>query len=329
MISNLLSEYISDISQRLNTYRQQPSFDQISDNFENNCRILFGENPISVLQKPEEDNESFLSSINDHLYLEKNNKPKLFEDNDVIFMEDSNSKNNEDYLIKPLDKNKEVEFDSFPFTKGEGLGNVFKKFGLEFIWDENNKRFILSVTKNPIFTIKKIGKIRKNQSDNIKKKIKAKFHKELRKVINKELDKVNSKKLFECFSQDFIKNISIEPNKQIMEQTYEEIIRQDGFNDNKTKENILYNERYEKNLEVLKYLEANPDISEKSGFEIIKTMKYEDILKAYFSSAEFEKSLVDMHNKKNEKFDYIEKYVNESLSYIHFFKNQNGKNKKI
>ena len=121
MISNLLSEYISDISQRFNTYSQQPSFDQISDNFENNCRILFGENQISELQKPEEDNESFLSSINDHLYLKNNAKPKLFEDNDVIFMEDSNSKNNEDHLIKPLDKNKEVEFDCFPFTKGEKI----------------------------------------------------------------------------------------------------------------------------------------------------------------------------------------------------------------
>ena len=57
-------------------------------------------------------------------------------------------------------------------------------------------------------------------------------------------------------------------------------------------------------------------------------MKYIELLKAYFSSAEFEKSLVDMYKKKNEKIDYIEEYINKSLSYINFFKNQQEKNSK-
>ena len=54
-------------------------------------------------------------------------------------------------------------------------------------------------------------------------------------------------------------------------------------------------------------------------------MKYIDILKAYFSSFEFEQSIIELNNKK-EKIDYIEEYINKSLSYINFFKNQQEKN---
>ena len=47
-------------------------------------------------------------------------------------------------------------------------------------------------------------------------------------------------------------------------------------------------------------------------------MKYKDLYKAYFLSAEFEKSIIDMY-KKGEKMEYIESYINKSLNYINFF----------
>ena len=47
-------------------------------------------------------------------------------------------------------------------------------------------------------------------------------------------------------------------------------------------------------------------------------MKYKDIYKAYFLSAEYEKSIIDMF-KKGEKIEYIESYINKSLNYINFF----------
>ena len=53
-------------------------------------------------------------------------------------------------------------------------------------------------------------------------------------------------------------------------------------------------------------------------------MKYIDILKAYFSSLEFEESIIELYNKK-EKIEYIEEYVNKALTYVNFFSD----NKKI
>ena len=56
-------------------------------------------------------------------------------------------------------------------------------------------------------------------------------------------------------------------------------------------------------------------------------MKYEEILKAYFQSTEFENSLIELYEKnKSEKIDYIEEYVNKAVTYIEFFKNPPIKN---
>ena len=77
-------------------------------------------------------------------------------------------------------------------------------------------------------------------------------------------------------------------------------------------------------MDVLNYLKENPEICENSEFEKLKNMKYIDILRAYFSSMEFEDSIVELYNKK-EKIDYIEEYVNKALTYVNFF----ADNKKV
>jgi hypothetical protein len=56
-----------------------------------------------------------------------------------------------------------------------------------------------------------------------------------------------------------------------------------------------------KNREVVDYLEKNQIISEKSGFDKLKEMKYKDILNNYFISKEFEDSLNAIKNEKEEK----------------------------
>ena len=51
-------------------------------------------------------------------------------------------------------------------------------------------------------------------------------------------------------------------------------------------------------------------------------MTYEEILKAYFTSKEFENSLIEIYDKnKMEKLEYIEEYINKSITYVDFFKN--------
>ena len=73
----------------------------------------------------------------------------------------------------------------------------------------------------------------------------------------------------------------------------------------------------------------NLDVRKKEKFEKILDMTYEELLKAYFCSAEFEKSLVKLYNEnKNEKIEYFEDYINISKTYIHFFKYSKAKPKK-
>ncbi len=76
--------------------------------------------------------------------------------------------------------------------------------------------------------------------------------------------------------------------------------------------------KYKRNVDVLNYLDQNPKISNVSFFTKIRYMKYREILKAYFLSKEYEQSIIDLHNKR-ENIKYIEQYVNKSMNYINFF----------
>ena len=152
--------------------------------------------------------------------------------------------------------------------------------------------------------------------------------------------------LFESFPQYFITNVAINFNNNILDLTYEELIKSEKniSNDEKSSEKKVKNEldskkfkekidkiesdnkKYKKNNDVLEKLNKNEEISKKSEFDKIKNMKYKDILKAYFSSKEFDESIKELYNKK-QKLSYIEKYINKALNYVDYFSNQ--KNVKI
>ena len=236
-----------------------------------------------------------------------------------------------DPSVKKVEKKEEKDL---IFTKGFGIVNAFKKQGINVNF--NSKKVILSEYKEKIFSTKEMvkenGKIkakkkrRKFKPDNIRKKIKARFHKDLKNILNEKLKKVHSEKFFELLPQSFITNITIKLNKQILESSFENLVLHDCLEDTIGKEKNPDRDKYNKNLEVMKYLDENKEISEKFYFEKIKKMKYEELLRAYFSSVEFENSLIELYNKnKSEKIDYIEEYVNKALTYIDFFKNPPNK----
>ena len=85
--------------------------------------------------------------------------------------------------------------------------------------------------------------------------------------------------------------------------------------------------QYLKNKKVLEYLENNPKISENSGFDLIKNMKYKEILNAYFHSKQFEDSIIQLKNE-NETHEYIQSYIYYAETYIqYFFSNNSNKEK--
>ena len=205
---------------------------------------------------------------------------------------------------------------SFPFNQPES-----KKTEIKIVLE------LFNVTK----------KKRKEKGDNIRKKIKTFFHKYLRKVINIKLERAGSKYFFESFPQIFMTDITLKTNFEVMELTYEQLINytynQEVNNDksNLTKDYIhkrkaTTDKKYKRNIQVLEYLNRNIKISEESGWQIIKSMKYKDLLQAYFNSNEFLLSIEEL--SKKESNDYINSYNYFSSNYVNFFLGYHPKNKK-
>ena len=220
----------------------------------------------------------------------------------------------------------------FPFTSGQGLIKLINNKGLQIINEFKNKskKEINYKNSNNLFKtsihntdvkekVKKSKKQRKFKSDDIRKKIKVKFHRALKDIINENLKKAGSEELFTFLPQSFIGNISKIFNKKYMNLTYHELLSID-FTELK-KDNIeedMEQKQIFKNKNVLEYLKNNPDISNNSGYDNIKDMKYKDLLQLYFSSKEFENSIFQLKNK-NESIEYIDSYIKLSQDYINFF----------
>ena len=215
---------------------------------------------------------------------------------------------------------------SFPFNKGKGLINSFDDYRLII---SNNKK-IKDNNLNTIFEInhyfkdskgklKKLKKQRKFKSDDIRKKIKVTFHKELKNIINENLKKSGSEKLFSFLPQTFLGNITKKFNKKFMNSTYEDLISMNFTKDHSKDINLeIEQKHYVQNINVLKYLEKNLEISANSGFDKIKKMKYRDLLENYFLSKEFENTIAKFKNKR-ETDEYIKAYILCAKNYINYF----------
>ena len=208
----------------------------------------------------------------------------------------------------------------FPFRTGKGLlsddanDNKLKQY-MNTIFRTNT--YVTDSNGNK----KKEKKQRKFKPDDIRKKIKVRFHKKIKNIINENLKKAGSTELFSFLPQYFISNISKKFNNQYMNVTYEELLKinfselQDDYPNKKCDNN-----QYKKNKETLEYLEKNPEISKISGFDVVKKMKYRDLFKAYFSSAEFEESIETL-KEEDESAEYIQEYFILAKNYIEYFIN--------
>ena len=169
-----------------------------------------------------------------------------------------------------------------------------------------------------------IKKKRKDKEDNIRKKIKANFHKAIRKIINRKLKENGSKYLLYSFPSSFICDISKKTNFEVMELTYEQLFDY-AYNKYKNIDGKDYiirrkevaEKKYQKNIEILKYLDENRKISQESGWDIIKNMKYKHLIKAYFNSKEFEQNIEEL--SKKETTAYTKSYKYFSSTYVDYF----------
>ena len=197
-----------------------------------------------------------------------------------------------------------------------------------FPFNESQRKIMSKMENKKIFyTLKKnVDKRRKEREDNIRKKIKSNFHKKIFKLINEKLKKAGAKLYFQSLPQYFISDITKKTNfdaleinyKDLFEYTHERLINNKIVNSKIEVMKKVSEKKYRKNIETLNYLDNNLDISEKSGWSKIKSMKYVDLLEAYFNSKEFEESIEKLEKKETK--NYINDYIYYSLNYIEHFK---------
>ena len=229
----------------------------------------------------------------------------------------SNSENSQN-SVNSLNKS-----NYFPFHKGKGLEKTIEMMGYKYEWINPGKKIskkirIISLDK---FVVCKddedFEKLIYIRPDNIKKKLKSSFHKNIIKIINNKLKKAYpgkniEKNFFNNLPQSFIRNVNISENKTKMEMKFGQ---------------LLINWDDKKNKNTKNFLDKNPDLSEKSNWNLIQNMTYKELLKAFFLSEEFEKSIIALKTKaeKSKKKDkkvssqYIENYINIALNYIDFY----------
>ena len=189
-----------------------------------------------------------------------------------------------------LSKNDKEENEKRPINKSGNKKNWHKK--------------ILNVEK------------RKENADNIRKKIKSRFLKVLRNTVNEKLKLAKSKKLFKNLPQTFISNISREKNKSVINLSFKDLLSKNFCVEEKSKESDLSN--YYHNISVLEYLENNYEISEKSNFNNFKNMAFYQIFNEYLKSKEFEMEIASL-KKEKETEKYIKNYIIKASGLMEFF----------
>ena len=173
------------------------------------------------------------------------------------------------------------------------------------------KNIFTLIPKKPKKKKKKNIEHRKDNADNIRKKIKVKFHKLLKNAINEKLKNAGSKYIFKALPQSFITSVTKKYNKPILDLSLKKIFSLHF--------NVKENENQKHNLKVLEYLDRHHDICEKSNFNKIKNMKIEEVFNEYLLSKEF-KLAISTLKKEKENDQYIKKYIIKAHNFISFLK---------
>ena len=155
----------------------------------------------------------------------------------------------------------------------------------------------------------KIKRSRRENQDNIRKKIKRGFlNNALIPKINMIIKKQGGKFVFEIFKQHFVSDVTRKNNMELFNMTLEEIFMK--------KE--LYNEielnSYYYNLKLIN----SKEIQENKELKNILNLKLLNIFEEYINSKEFNIDEIKRLKSKNMKDSYIKRYIHLAKNFINF-----------
>jgi hypothetical protein len=260
-----------------------------------------------------------LSSINDYpldpyningIDLSPEQEPEKI----YIQMNDNNfneGKNEKEEIISSSNESKFTpEKESYQIIKFEIVNSnyLFQPKNTKNKMEENKKINKFSVEQSD----NKNEKTRKEKTDDIRKKIKSRFLKKVKSRINTLLENAGSENLFDFLPQSFIINVTKKFNKSIINMKYKDILLYECV------ENYVDYKKYEHNIEVMDYLNNNPEIMKKANFTVFGEMTFSDMFKQYLNSKEFELELENLKSN-NESDVYINNYKELSEKFIDYY----------
>lgn len=196
------------------------------------------------------------------------------------------------------------------------INNLLKNSGSKYTFEALPLHFIEDISKKTNFEVMNLT---------YEEIFNYTYHYTYQKIINdekKELEinienKIDNKKELDKNKKNKVNN-----KKELDKNIENNVDKKEELRQHKIKKNKVALKKSDKNKKTLDYLNSNPIISERSGWNKIKSMKYIDLLRAYFNSEEFDQSLEEVIKKENQ--NYINKYIFFAKTYITYFQSYNS-----
>ena len=196
------------------------------------------------------------------------------------------------------------------------INNLLKNSGSKYTFEALPLHFVEDISKKTNFEVMNLT---------YEEIFNYTYHYTYQKIINdekKELEinienKIDNKKELDKNKKNKVNN-----KKELDKNIENNVDKKEELRQRKIKKNKVALKKSDKNKKTLDYLNSNPIISERSGWNKIKSMKYIDLLRAYFNSEEFDQSLEEVIKKENQ--NYINKYIFFAKTYITYFQSYNS-----
>ena len=213
-------------------------------------------------------------------------------------------------------KRKFIEENPFIFIPTEN-NNDFRKLINEIkndiIKNDKKKMYFSKNNSDDVFNQKK-GKKKKNitcrkeNTDNINKKIKTRFLKLLRNYMNKKLKAARCKKQFKYIQQTCASNTNKDFNKEMLSMKLKDFFTKNilvSMNVKNIKKTDLTN--YEYNKKVYEHL-----IKNNYNFDFLDKT-FIELFDEYLNSKQFEEEIDNLRNNNKEKLEYIKNYIIKAI----------------
>ena len=185
--------------------------------------------------------------------------------------------------------------------------SLFKNTESDSISDKEKEIKFIGIKRS------KVKRPRKENQDNIRRKIKrAFFNKALIKKLNNKLKSSGSIKYLEKFPQIFVCDVNKNKNKKIMDMTLKKIFETKELYANEDKEGLF---KYEFNLKVIQ----SEEIEKNEEFQKILNKKFSELYTEYINSDEFNIDEINRLREKKMGDEYINRYKYLAKNLIEYF----------